>query len=165
MEKEKRHVATAFGEGRHRDAEALETRAQVGAKATGFDRGLQRHLSGGEEPRVHGDGLWLPGAAYPAAASAFVAADDLGASRPAGASGRASDDDPRTWTPKEQLPRIVVDPRRAFGRPIETTSGAPAEALFDAWRAEQGNAEKVAAWYGTDLEGVDQAVKFIVGVE
>ncbi|MGH7106315.1 MAG: hypothetical protein ACREFT_07380 [Acetobacteraceae bacterium] len=69
-------------------------------------------------------------------------------------------DEPRRWTPDDRFPRIQVDPRRAFGRPIETRSGAPAEALFDAWRAEKGNLDKVAVWYGTDRKGVDQAVHY-----
>jgi hypothetical protein len=74
------------------------------------------------------------------------------------------DDEPRRWTPDDRFPRIIIDPHRAFGRPIELVSGAPAEALFDAWRAEQGNAAKVAAWYGTDAEGVEQAVHFQLGI-
>lgn len=74
------------------------------------------------------------------------------------------DEQPRRWTPDERFPRIQVDPRRAFGRPIELRSGAPAEALFDAWRAEKGNAEKVAAWFDTDREGVEQAVHYVLGI-
>jgi hypothetical protein len=74
------------------------------------------------------------------------------------------DDLPRRWTPYERFPRIQVDPTRAFGRPIEIISGAPAEALFDSWRAEKGNAEKVAAWFQTDRDGVDQAVHYTLGI-
>jgi uncharacterized protein (DUF433 family) len=71
---------------------------------------------------------------------------------------------PRRWIPDDRFPRILVDPRRAFGRPIESRSGAPAETLFDAWRAEKGNAEKVAAWFETDREGIDQAVHYTLGI-
>ena len=74
------------------------------------------------------------------------------------------DDEPRRWIPDERFPRILVDPRRAFGRPIESRSGAPAETLFDAWRAEKGNAEKVAVWFETDREGIDQAVHYTLGI-
>jgi len=74
------------------------------------------------------------------------------------------DEQPLRWTPDDRFPRIIIDPHRAFGRPIESVSGAPAEALFDAWRAEQGNAKKVAAWYHTDADGVDQAVHYSLGV-
>lgn len=74
------------------------------------------------------------------------------------------DDEPRRWTPDERFPRIRIDPLRAFGRPIETTSGVPAETLFDAWKAERQNTERIAAWYGTDREGVDQAVHYTLGI-
>lgn len=75
------------------------------------------------------------------------------------------DDMPRRWMPDGRFPRIVVDPRRAVGRPIEAVSAAPAEALFDAWRAEKGQAARVAAFYGTDVEGIEQAVGFTLGVD
>ena len=74
------------------------------------------------------------------------------------------EDQPRRWTPDQRFPRTLVDPRRAFGRPIETETGAPVEALFDAWKAEQGNADKVAAWFGTDREGIDQAVYYTLDI-
>lgn len=75
------------------------------------------------------------------------------------------DDTPTRWKPDSRFDRIVVDPRRAFGQPVEVISGAPAEALFDAWRAEKGNAAKVAAFYGTDTAGVQQAVRFKIGAD
>lgn len=81
------------------------------------------------------------------------------------ASVEYDDDAPMRWTPDGRYDRIIVDPRRSFGRPVETKSGAPAEALFDAWRAEQGNSAKVAAFYGTDSSAVDQAVRFTLGTE
>lgn len=65
--------------------------------------------------------------------------------------------------PDERFPRIVIDPKRSFGRPIEVKSNTPAEALFDAWRAEKGDAAKVAAYYDADEEGVKQAVGFMLG--
>lgn len=74
------------------------------------------------------------------------------------------DDEPRRWTPEDRFPRIRIDPLRSFGRPIETRSGVPAETLFDAWKAEGSNADRVAAWYGTDREGVDQAVHYALGI-
>lgn len=74
------------------------------------------------------------------------------------------DDEPRRWTPDDRFPRIRIDPLRSFGRPIEIKSGVPAETLFDAWKAEGSDADKVAAWYGTDREGVDQAVHYTLGI-
>jgi len=79
------------------------------------------------------------------------------------ASVEFEDDMPRRWVPDDRFPRIIVDPKRAFGRPIETLSGTPAEALFDAWRAEKRDAGKVAAYFGCDAEGVNQAVGFTLG--
>ena len=75
------------------------------------------------------------------------------------------EDLPRRWVPDPRFKRIIIDPRRAFGRPIESSSGAPVEALFDAWRAEKGNLAKVAAFYETDVSGVEQAVRFFIGAD
>jgi len=69
-------------------------------------------------------------------------------------------DVPRRWRPDETLPRILIDPLRAFGQPIEEKSGAPAGTLFNSWRAEGGNAAKVAAYFDTDPAGVDQSVRY-----
>lgn len=91
-------------------------------------------------------------AIYDVLAASFIATIDY------------EDDEPRRWTPDDRFPRIRLDPRRAFGRPIETRSGAPAEALFDAWRAEKSNLGKVAGWFGTDPDGVDQAVHYTLGI-
>lgn len=91
-------------------------------------------------------------AIYDVLAESFLASVDL------------EGDAARRWRPEPTLGRIVVGPRRAFGRSVEDKSGAPAEALFDAWRAEGGNASRVAAYCGTDVAGVDQAVRFHLGV-
>ncbi|MBY0339146.1 MAG: hypothetical protein K2X11_21210 [Acetobacteraceae bacterium] len=93
-------------------------------------------------------------AIYDVLAAGFVASVEYG-----------DDEEPRRWTPDGRFPRVVVDPRRSFGRPIEARSGAPAEALFDAWRAEGGNAARVAAFFGTDEAGVREAVGFQLGVD
>jgi uncharacterized protein (DUF433 family) len=77
------------------------------------------------------------------------------------ASVEYAEDRPRRWRPAPHLDRIVIDPLRAFGRPIEERSRVPAEALFDAWRAERGDEDRVAAWFETDAEGVRQAVGFM----
>lgn len=73
-------------------------------------------------------------------------------------------DTPKRWRPDETLPRIVIDPLRAFGQPIEEKSGALAATLLDALRAESGSAAKVAAYFGTDVDGVDQAVRYTLGL-
>lgn len=91
-------------------------------------------------------------AIYDVLASSFIATIDY------------EGDQPARWTPDERFPRIQIDPRRSFGRPIEIRSGAPAETLFDAWKAEQGNSGKIAAWFDTDPEGVDQAVHYTLDI-
>ncbi len=73
-------------------------------------------------------------------------------------------DVPRRWRPDEGLPRIVIDPLRAFGQPVEEKSGAPTGTLLDAWQAEGGNAAKIAAYYGTDADGVNEAVRYALGL-
>jgi uncharacterized protein (DUF433 family) len=54
---------------------------------------------------------------------------------------------------------IVVDPARAFGRPIVARGSVPAEIISDAVRIE-GSAEKVARLYDVSLPAVREAVAF-----
>jgi uncharacterized protein (DUF433 family) len=62
----------------------------------------------------------------------------------------------RRWRPVAELDRIVVDPARAFGRPIDEASGVPADVLADALAAE-GDVRRVADWYRVDPAAVTQA--------
>jgi uncharacterized protein (DUF433 family) len=54
---------------------------------------------------------------------------------------------------------IVVDPTRAFGRPIVVEGGVPTEILFEAVEIE-GSPEKVAKLYEVPLAAVRDAVAF-----
>jgi uncharacterized protein (DUF433 family) len=54
---------------------------------------------------------------------------------------------------------VVVDPTRAFGRPIAAKEGVPTEVLFEAAKVE-GSVEKVAKLYQVELAGVRDAVDF-----
>jgi uncharacterized protein (DUF433 family) len=54
---------------------------------------------------------------------------------------------------------IVVDPARAFGRPISTEGGVPVETLRDAVEAE-GSEKKVALLYEVPIAAVRDAVSF-----
>jgi uncharacterized protein (DUF433 family) len=54
---------------------------------------------------------------------------------------------------------IVVDPARAFGRPITTDGSVPAEIISEAAKIE-GSPEKVAKLYGVPLLAVRDAVAF-----
>jgi uncharacterized protein (DUF433 family) len=64
------------------------------------------------------------------------------------------------WFPLGTLRKsIVVDPSRAFGRPIVVHGSVPAEIISDAVRIE-GSAEKVAKLYDVPLPAVRDAVAF-----
>ena len=64
-------------------------------------------------------------------------------------------------------PALSADPGgpAAGVRPADRDRNRRARgSLFDAWKAEQGNADKVAAWFGTDREGIDQAVYYTLDI-
>lgn len=66
-----------------------------------------------------------------------------------------------TWRPRPgDFPDVVLDPSRAFGRPIVDSAGIPTDALFRQWKAEEGNARRVAKWFGVTDEQVQAAVSF-----
>jgi len=66
-----------------------------------------------------------------------------------------------TWRPRPgDFPDVVLDPSRAFGRPIVDSAGIPTEALFRQWKAEEGDAPRVAKWFGVTDEQVQAAVAF-----
>jgi uncharacterized protein (DUF433 family) len=66
----------------------------------------------------------------------------------------------RFW-PFEHDGRIVLDPQRAFGRPIDAETGIATEALFDAVMAGDGQSPaEVAAWFGIPLAAVEAAVRY-----
>lgn len=70
-----------------------------------------------------------------------------------------ADDLIRAWHPRPETPRVLLDPRRSFGRPI-VEPGVPTRTLADALRAERGDADRVAALFGVPAEAVRQAVVF-----
>lgn len=64
------------------------------------------------------------------------------------------------WAPlPDRFPRISIDPRKAYGQPI-IPIGVPTGVLYDAWRAENENADAVAYWYGITVAEVAEAVRF-----
>ncbi|MBB2165393.1 MerR family transcriptional regulator [Gluconacetobacter sp. 1b LMG 1731] len=64
------------------------------------------------------------------------------------------------WRPSADQPRIVLDPARRFGRPIDSQTGMPTEILANALRAEGGNVARVAALWEVPPEAVEQAAEF-----
>ena len=72
-----------------------------------------------------------------------------------------SRDLPVLWRPAEGGGRVILDPKRSFGRPIMEKSGVPTDVLAAAscsWR----DTEKVARWYEVEVDEVRAAVKFEV---
>lgn len=71
--------------------------------------------------------------------------------------------DAERWYPMndEQHPdkSIVLDPQRAFGKPILTESGVPTRVLYDAYRLNEP-LEVIAANYAVTPEEVKQAVLY-----
>lgn len=63
------------------------------------------------------------------------------------------------WWPLGKNRRVVVDPRRGFGRSIVAAEGVPTAALQGAYRAE-GSIEAVARWFNVSEESVRDAVEY-----
>lgn len=64
----------------------------------------------------------------------------------------------RFW-PMEPRGRVVLDPGRSFGKPIDAETGVPTRAIYDAVMAGQDH-KTVAAWFGVPVRCVDAAVEF-----
>ncbi len=66
----------------------------------------------------------------------------------------------RYW-PLEPKGRIVLDPQRSFGKPMDAETGVPTHIIFDAFRAGGGQDRKtIAAWLDIPLKAVDAAIEF-----
>lgn len=71
-----------------------------------------------------------------------------------------SDSISRFW-PLNKQGRIVLDPNRRFGQPIDDQTGVPTSALFDAVNAADGQSVKeVARWFDVPESAVRAAVKY-----
>jgi uncharacterized protein (DUF433 family) len=66
----------------------------------------------------------------------------------------------KLWRPRPDCPDVIIDPHVAFGRPAIGDRGVPTVVLFRQWRAEGGDAERVASWFPVTTEEVAQAVEF-----
>jgi len=67
------------------------------------------------------------------------------------------------WRPRPgDFPDIVLDPRRAFGKPLVDSAGIPTEVLYRQFRSEDGDANRVAKWFGVTVDQVKTAVGFEV---
>lgn len=66
---------------------------------------------------------------------------------------------PARWFPMAGTKRVVLDPKRAFGRPIVAKRGVLTSILAQAYKAE-GSYDKVARWYEVDVRSVKDAVEY-----
>ena len=64
----------------------------------------------------------------------------------------------RFW-PLSQRGRVVLDPQRQFGKPIDAPTGVPTQALFLATKAGD-DPSNVATWFNVPVAAVTAAVKF-----
>lgn len=66
----------------------------------------------------------------------------------------------RRWWPLGRDHQVVVDPEVRYGRPVIAGTGIGTAALSDLYRAENGNAYRVAELYEVPVETVLEAFKF-----
>ena len=67
------------------------------------------------------------------------------------------------WRPLEnECPHVVVNPKYDYGRPVISNLHVPTAAIFRQWKAEKGDRERVACWWGIDAVEVEEAVEFEV---
>jgi len=67
------------------------------------------------------------------------------------------------WWPRGRDHRIVIDPSRAFGRPIDHQTSVPTFALYYA-SLSGASAEEVADWYEVPLGAVREAIAYEEGL-
>ena len=71
------------------------------------------------------------------------------------------DGEPSRWWPMGRRDKaVVIDPNRAFGRPIVNSAGIPTAILAAAYEAEGEDAGIVARWYDITQAAVEKAVAF-----
>lgn len=73
---------------------------------------------------------------------------------------RGTQDVERYW-PLHKSGRVVLDPARHFGRPIDSQTGVPIDAIIQAVRADGGqDPQSVANWFKIPREAVMAAIRF-----
>ncbi len=70
---------------------------------------------------------------------------------------------PRRWWPRGKAVRVLIDPARAFGQPIEVESSVPTSVLAAAGEVE--GVEGAARLYEVSRDAVRRAIKFEAEVE
>ena len=70
------------------------------------------------------------------------------------------------WYPRrERAPNIMLHPKIAFGQPALEESGVPVDALYDAYIAEDEDADSVARWFSVPAKQVLEAVNFHIRLQ
>lgn len=69
------------------------------------------------------------------------------------------DFEPIRYWPMGRDGRVVLDPQRSFGKPIDARSGVPTAALYTMARSGE-SLQSVADWYEIEVEAVEAAVNF-----
>jgi len=65
----------------------------------------------------------------------------------------------REWKPSiKEFPHVLLSPTVAYGQP--SVSGIPTNAIYSSWRAEEGQFEAVADWFGIEPKLAREAVEF-----
>lgn len=64
------------------------------------------------------------------------------------------------WFPVPKSKKVVLDPQRAFGKPILTDYGVTTETLYSNWLAEDKSAKRVADLFEIPKDLVEAAVSF-----
>lgn len=65
----------------------------------------------------------------------------------------------KAWWPLGRDKFIVIDPKRAFGAPIDVRSGVRTEIIYSTYKAE-GDVQAVADWYEIKPDVVEAAIEF-----
>jgi uncharacterized protein (DUF433 family) len=71
---------------------------------------------------------------------------------------------PSRWWPRGKQARVVLDPQRAFGQPIEVDTGVPTAALAAAANAE-GSMEAASRIWSVPVAAIRHSVEFQKGFE
>ena len=64
----------------------------------------------------------------------------------------------RYW-PLGKTERVIIDPQRSFGSPIDYATGVPTSALFGMYKAGE-SPEEIARWYDVEKASVIAAVRY-----
>lgn len=67
----------------------------------------------------------------------------------------------KEWRPEPaNYPDVVLHPLRAHGQPVLEPFGVPTSALFQLWRAEDQDYDRVADWFEIDRSKIEQAIEY-----